>query len=194
MRTEPTDDAMLELYERSNETIAAMVEEWRSSTRPVTQWKVVPAARLIRIWQEAAELGVVRDENELLRIADRMIENTLRIAMNNVISGHDTSDPEATMGEYLSPDEQEAFVDWAIDTETGGWRISDYGIRPLFKLAALLLETHDAMEKIVVIDRMLNVTHPRSDLASWFVEGGSRTLDVLASRPSELGPDIAYAM
>lgn len=185
MRTEPSTEAMLELFERQAEMLGRVVEEWRGSDSPVAPWKVVPGARLLRLWREASELGFVRDEGAVERIAERMIENVLRIAVNNEISGHDTSRTEDVLEDHVPPDEQEAFVDWAVVTETGGWRISDYGISKLFHLAALLLETLDPMEKIVVMDRMLNVTHPRSDLASWLVEGGTRTLDELSERPSD---------
>jgi hypothetical protein len=194
MQTEPSSEAMLELFERQDEMLGRMVDEWRGSDDPIAPWKVVPAGKLLRLWREAATLGFVRDEAAVERIADRLVENVLRIAVNNVISGHCTSSPEDAMDEHLPPEEQEAFVDWAIGTETGGWRISDYGISALFHLAALLSETHDPMEKIVVMDRMLNVSHPRSDLASWLVEGGTRTLDELAVRPADVEErERAYA-
>ena len=35
-------------------------------------------------------------------------------------------------------------------------------------------------EKIVIIDQILNVAHQRSDLASWFIEGGSYSLSKLS--------------
>jgi hypothetical protein len=189
---EPSSEAMLELFERQGEMLARMVEEWRESDSPVAPWSVVPASRLLRLWREAAELGFVRDDGAVNRIADRMIENVLRIAVNNEISGHDTSRPEDVLEELVLPDEHESFIDWAVETETGGWRISDYGISKLFHLAALLSETPDPMEKIVVMDRMLNVSHPRSDLASWLVEGGTRTLDELSSRPADAGEDEIF--
>ena len=34
-------------------------------------------------------------------------------------------------------------------------------------------------------DRMLNVVHQRSDIAEWFVEGGSRALAQLSGSPAE---------
>lgn len=193
MRIEPSSDAMIELLGREQEMLEQVVHEWRSSETPIAPWTVVPAGRLIRIWKDAAELGFVRDESGLERIAERVVENVLRISVNNLISGHQVAAPADALEELVEASDQEAFVDWAIHTETGGWRISDYGIGPLFKLAALLTETHDPMQKLAVVDRMLNVVHPRSDLASWFVEGGWRTLTELSdderpSTPAYAGP------
>lgn len=185
MHTQPSSEAMVDLIGRQDEMLDTMVREWTSSPDGTAPWKVVPAERLVRVWNDVAELGFVRDERAVEFMAERMVENVLRLAVNNEISGHEAVDPSQAMEGRVDPEEQEAFVDWAITTPSGGWRISDHGLSELFVLAALLTETVDHMDKIVVMDRMLNVTHPRSDLASWFVEGGSRTLDLLAGRPSE---------
>jgi hypothetical protein len=37
------------------------------------------------------------------------------------------------------------------------------------------------VEKLLLVDQMLNVVHARSDLAGMFVEGGQKTLNKLAS-------------
>ena len=49
-----------------------------------------------------------------------------------------------------------------------------------------LLRAKGPEEKLLLIDRMLNVVHQRSDIAEWFVEGGSRALAQLSSSPSEV--------
>jgi hypothetical protein len=66
----------------------------------------------------------------------------------------------------------------------GGF-ISDYGLEPLMKLLVKLLRSTTPEEKLLVIDRMLNVVHQRSDIAEWFVEGGSQALSQLSGSPSE---------
>ena len=42
----------------------------------------------------------------------------------------------------------------------------------LFALASKLLRQNEYDQKLYIIDRILNIVHQRSDLASWFVEGG----------------------
>ena len=66
----------------------------------------------------------------------------------------------------------------------GGF-ISDYGLKPLEDLLADLLRASSPEEKLLTIDRMLNVVHQRSDIAEWFVEGGSRALAQLSGSPAE---------
>ena len=61
----------------------------------------------------------------------------------------------------------------------GGF-ISDYGLNPLLTLLGKLLRSEVAEESLVIIDKMLNVVHMRSDIASWFVEGGSDALSSLS--------------
>ena len=182
MIAEPSTDACRDLIEAEAEMLARMVHEYRSGKSPIrAAWKVVPAARLTRIWRDAAMAGFVRDEKGLLAIRDRLVENYLRIAVNTFISGHSEAYPDEALAEHFATgEESEAFVDWAIETEAGGWRISDYGLDRLFRLAAAASEEADPKRILVICDLMLNVTHQRSDLASWFVEGGSATLDAIA--------------
>ena len=71
------------------------------------------------------------------------------------------------------------------DPEIGQMRISDYGLSPLIKLVGELRSTNNDSTKVVIIDKMLNVIHQRSDMASWFVRGGSKALSDLSSSPSE---------
>jgi len=66
----------------------------------------------------------------------------------------------------------------------GGF-ISDYGLEPLMKLLSELLRSTTPEEKLLIIDRILNVVHQRSDIAEWFVEGGSKALSQLSGSPSE---------
>lgn len=192
MEIEPSSAAMLALFEREDETLSTLIGEYRSGRHPVAPWKVVPASRLERIWTDAMREGFVRDEKGLHRIEAVFVENVLRLAVNSRVAGHTEAEQYAGLDEYLEPEEYEAFVEWAIETDHG-WRISDYGLGPLMKLAALATETDDPIEKLSVLDLMLNVVHQRSDLASWFVEGGTRTLSGLSEdvRPSERGPGAA---
>ena len=67
----------------------------------------------------------------------------------------------------------------------GGF-ISDYGLRPLEELLVELLRASTPEEKLLLIDRMLNVVHQRSDIADWFVEGGSHALGQLSGSPTEV--------
>lgn len=179
----PSERSIYAIYDEEDERLDRLVSQYRSGV-PVRPWKIVPAARLIKIWRDAARMGFVRDEKGIDEIAKVFIENTALISLNNDISGH-SHGGEEKLDEYFDDEEErERFVDWAIATETGAWRISDYGIGKLIHLARLLSDAETADEKLVVIDAMMQVTHPRSDLASWFVEGGSRTFDALFEQPN----------
>ena len=63
--------------------------------------------------------------------------------------------------------------------ELGGF-CTDYGLRPLLKLLYNLLNSDEPEEILTIIDKMLNVIHQRSDIAAWFVQGGSKSLDILS--------------
>jgi hypothetical protein len=70
--------------------------------------------------------------------------------------------------------------------ELGGF-VSDYGLRPLMKLLYKLLNSDEPEETLTIIDKMLNVIHQRSDIAAWFVQGGSNSLDKLSGYYDETG-------
>ena len=80
--------------------------------------------------------------------------------------------------------------DYIEDPEIGQARISDYGLEPLQKLLIQLRNTHTSEQKIPIIDQMLNIVHQRSDMASWFVKGGSNALSDLSASPSERKAEI----
>lgn len=66
----------------------------------------------------------------------------------------------------------------------GQWVLSDFGLKPLFKLGEEIIEQTDPNEIIITINRILDVTHQRSDLAELFIEGGSESLTAISNEPS----------
>lgn len=184
---EASHEATTDLIHAEAEMLETMISEYKSGRWPdAAPWRVVPAERLKRIWQDTAQLGFVRDEKGLLSIRDRFIENFLRLGVNTAISGHATYTYEDELGERFDDSEVEAFVEWAIRCDTG-WRLSDVAIGQLFPICAALSEASDPGDLLMLCDIVLNCVHQRSDLSSWFVSGGSRTLSELADgvRPSE---------
>lgn len=172
------------LCERFVDLQSTVAGEFLSGQYPDGQpWKLVPAAKLVRIWNDFSSTGIVRDEKGLDDILDLIIENTARLEINNIVSGHSQLPMETILEDYFDGDDddrvpelQESFTDWAVDLPDGGWRISDYAVPKLLDALALAVEAKTAEEKLPYLDIALNVVHCRSDLASWFVEGGSSTL------------------
>lgn len=61
----------------------------------------------------------------------------------------------------------------------GGF-ITDYALQPLLKLLSELKKQTKPEDILVTIDKILNVVHQRSDVALWFIEGGSNSLNKLS--------------
>lgn len=69
------------------------------------------------------------------------------------------------------------FLEYYVeDPKSGHAYITDYGYDALLKNYKLLTESKSYEEKLIILDRILNVVHQRSDMASWFVDGGSSAL------------------
>jgi hypothetical protein len=94
--------------------------------------------------------------------------------------------------ELLYNDMKDRFFDYYMDDPEHKWGgfISDYGLEPLEQLLNQLLHAGSPEEKLLIIDQMLNVVHQRSDIAEWFVEGGSQSLSKLSASPSEVPEEV----
>lgn len=64
--------------------------------------------------------------------------------------------------------------------ESGHAVMSDFGLGPLRNLAMELITKERPEDMIILINKMLDVTHPRGDLAELFITGGSNSLDFIA--------------
>lgn len=80
---------------------------------------------------------------------------------------------------------------YTVDPKSGADYLSDYGLEPLLKGLSQLRDADTPEEKLPIIDQMLNVVHQRSDMAAWFVEGGSRALSKLSGMETE---NIKYSI
>lgn len=131
--------------------------------------------------------GVVRDTRGLEMIEEIIQDNILKLYVNTELVGHTPYDPEEDFQEYnYTEQDVEDFSDY-ID-KFSDYAFSDFGGSRL-GLITLLIQLRKAKtpeEKVVIIDQILNVVHQRSDLAAWFIEGGSRALSQLSGSPSEI--------
>lgn len=127
--------------------------------------------------------------------ADIVTNNTLSLAANTELAGHSRHFPfdefcDAFGFEQGTPEYEKyygnyeecakylydiGFDDWTIAPD-GTDAISDYGLDPLYKLIMELEEQTTPEQKIVVINKILDVYHMRGDLASLFIQGGSKSL------------------
>jgi hypothetical protein len=155
------------------------------------EWNVVDFSMLKRQWEEYMKWGKVlpRYEKTIEAIERTITENILKVTVNTELAGHEQNSPIEEWMEFFDGMQQEEkekmakymddyFGDWIL--ENGQWRISDYGLKPLHKLLAQLRKEFDPSKKLPILDRILNVVHQRSDIASWFVEGGSSALSQLS--------------
>ncbi len=198
------NDVDWDLYELMNEVKMELMSAFHrdmmnekpdeSEGRPLKarqEWNVVDFSMLKRQWEEYMKWGKVlpRYEKTIESIERTITENILKVTINTELSGHERVSPKDEWMEFFDGMEQsekermaaymdEHFGDWILDG--GQWRISDYGLKPLHKLLAQLRKEIDPSKKLPILDKILNVVHQRSDIASWFVEGGSSALSQLS--------------
>ncbi|MFW6008394.1 MAG: hypothetical protein ACOCP8_03920 [archaeon] len=184
-RWEYNEDTMYDYYENHDETIMNQVSNFNES-KPgdVQPWRLIPFQRLKKIWTDYMKLGFVRDVKGIELIEDIIVENVKKIHANTILMGHTSLSPELLSEEYgveLNESEEHDYGDWAVDNK-GQWRISDYALGQLINGTLELMSAQSPEEKLTKIDFILNIVHRRSDIASWFVEGGEQALSELSNQ------------
>lgn len=99
-------------------------------------------------------------------------------------AGDYDSEKDCELLPFTEEEYQERSEDYIYDENWGQWRISDCAMQPLIELANSLLLSTEAEERLILIDKVFNVVHPRGDIASLFIKGGSRALSELADNPN----------
>jgi GNAT superfamily N-acetyltransferase/RNA:NAD 2'-phosphotransferase (TPT1/KptA family) len=190
------EDILQEHFDSREEAARDLLEEYKEHFGDWSyrqRWEVVPAARLKRIWNDYVKYGFVRDEKGLDEIAHIFVTNVHRLEVNTILCGHSSTDPIGFAEDVLGVDLPEDYFDHDdsfFEDDNGSWLISDYAVKPLNTDALKLRSAHKAEEKLQIIDHMLNIVHCRSDLAGWFVEGGSKTLSQLSGMGSKTAAEI----
>jgi hypothetical protein len=150
----------------------------------IQKWNPIPLSRIKHTWQSYSELGFVRNARVVDDIADDIVQKIATLDANTTLMGHTPIDPVEALDAYglkMSNALSDKLTDY-LTTEKGNWRISDYGLEKLQKIAVDIIASKTPEEKLLLIDRVLNVVHQREDLAAWFVEGGRNSLDELAGK------------
>lgn len=150
-------------------------------------WQVIPFARLKKIWEDYMRMGIVRDTAGLEMIEDIIQTNILKLYVNTELSGHSEVNPDDDFEEYgYTEQDKEGF--WNYVDKISDYAFSDFGGRRLGLTTLLghLRKARTPEEKVPILDQILNVVHQTSDLASYFVEGGSSALSQLSGSPSEV--------
>ena len=170
-----------DIFEQVSEQESAILDEYfhgKRGTGKMMKWEVFPFARLKKIWDDRIRMGFIRDEAGLDMIIDSMLTNLARLTASTHLSGHSRENPDAIAAEHNYPPLGDDFYDNFLYTRYG-LPLTDFGLDPLFRLADELLKTDDYDTKMSLVALMLQVTHMNGDLAAFFVEGGSDSLDSL---------------
>jgi len=186
LREIPTQDRFYEeFFERYHVQMCNLLDQLQAAQPgKICVWERVKAARLKRIWLDFGRTGVIRDEKGLAEIADQFLDNIARLQAATELMGHTNLDPIQTADDHgyeLTPELNERMCDFFTD-ENGAWAISDYAVDKLLDHGCRYWQAETPEDQIYQLDRMLNVIHCRSDLASLFIEGGSETLRQIANQ------------
>lgn len=180
------EDAEEILEEMTEELAGTLLNEYQKFrlTGIRQSWNVIQNEMLIKEWEYNAQTGLVHDKI-IDKIQNIIIVNYTKLYINTALMGHTQESPIEFAGRYIEDedieeDDLEYYGDYC-ETVDGDWRISDNCLDKMYNLCIKLLVEKDYSTKLYLIDTILNIVHQRSDLSSWFVEGGSETLSRIAN-------------
>ena len=179
-------DAAEDFYRRRDEQLYELATLLKQSGgKGRVPWKTVSASLLKRVWFTFGKYNRVK-ENDIDKIADRILTNIARLQASTEMMGHTSYDPrpeiEDSFGITFADEEWENWMSDYFTDKQGGWLLSDYGLEPLRNLYSFIFNADTPEKKLYACDKALNVVHQRSDLASMFVEGGTATLEAVANQ------------
>lgn len=179
---------MYEFYDAVEAATCRIFENMKE--RRKTTFAVIPAHPFGKALEEFMRYRtLVVYDKYLFEWKEICIDNTALLAACTAICGHTEHFPVDHFSDVFNKNpakydytkawdyiEKRKLDRYLPTVASGDDLISDYGLAKLEHLACYLLEQDRAKEIIPLIYRMLEVTHPRFDLAQIFIEGGSKTL------------------
>lgn len=162
------------------------------------KWVLIPAQQ----YKTLLERFMLAPTPDAARIPENVVDGWFKIIVQNTvvldymtaIAGHEqyfpSDDLEDFFGnvtdwtdyslafEYL---DNLGFYDWCkLPDNSDAW--SDYGLKPIYTLIRQYNASMSPGEVLVLINRILDITHNRGDLASAFIEGGSKTCSQISGQ------------
>ena len=159
---------------------------WRFEGRQ--NWTLIPINTLKNVWWRFATTPPGIDIppatiKTLNRVISIMIENIIKVEINTEMTGHKPYFPDEQELEdwgLTRGDLEMWYGDYCEDDMKGQMRISDFAMERLLKKVEELRAEDDPHKRWQIADATLEVVHVRSDIAGWFVKGGSNALSVLS--------------
>lgn len=190
----PLGDAYENIWE--GDILEEFLDDKRNGI-PHKQWNLIPAAQYQNLLRRYMQYG------DNARIPDSLMDEWIQLIAHNLVTleymtsfaGHSQYFPKDAFedvfgenygGKYDYEDLSEfleniGYYDWA-QLPDGSDAISDYGLRPIADILKELRPDSTPEDKLLIINRCLDVIHCRGDLASTFIQGGRSTCSAISGQ------------
>jgi hypothetical protein len=175
-----------------------IVREFFIAVRTETEFD--PCMRKINPTQYHTALLEFSKYGKLMRFPEKIINrwkhfivyNTCVLQAITDICGHSQCFPIDEFCDEFEVEVTDFYIAWDILGDAGDDRlpkwsnghdlISDYALKPLLGIVQEMWETDCPNKLLVLINRALDITHPRSDIAELFIIGGSDSLTKISNK------------
>ena len=158
-------------------------------------WNVIPTE------QYRTLLERFMYEPQMARIPDNVVTEWIMTIFRNFCQIVSITKLYGKTNEFPIREVAEAFPDVPNSHDTASWIIflksigfyewsnvfgrmafSDYGLEPLFNILKTYNEKMTPEEKLILVNRCLDVAHKRGSMVIWFIEGGKETCDRISRK------------
>lgn len=192
---------IIEIMEDEDYSDYNLLSEFASDKRrgiKQKRWNLIPAQQyhnLLKRYMQSPEMARIPYDVVNNWFVNIIIPNALSIEYITDFAGHSGGFNIETINDVFNTEfnsyeegfdylESIGFYDWCqLPDGSDGW--SDYGLQPLFEIINEYSPALSAEEILILINRCLDVTHCRGDLASAFIQGGSHSCDLISGNISE---------
>lgn len=194
-------DILQDIYGKYNEF--DMLCEFESDKRngvKTVQFDLIPSKQykvLLQRYMSAQHPSMARiPDNVVDSWIEKIVENLTKISYITNFAGHSEYFPSCDLENYYGNEDgvdwedygeasdfldKIGFYDWCrLHDGSDAW--SDYGIKPIDNILREYRPDMESWQKLMLINRILNVSHMRGDLASAFIEGGFKTCSEISGQ------------
>lgn len=187
---------------RLKSLVAPTITNFMRDINGKQRWTVVPFEMWRRVRTEFFRYGFIRSEKALQNVVDIVTHNVLQIIVNTMVdyfalynrwqeelsmmpNDHELKQIfpyiEKACEQYrIDKEDLDMFDEYAQD-DKGITRATDAARAVLLSNIKELAQESDPVQQVVILDHIFDISHQRSDLASWLIEGGTASLSKLTA-------------
>jgi len=173
-------------------SVSWLIEDFQKNGKPFKRWNTIPKEQYKNLLERYMEMGIQA------RIPDDVVDSWVRTIMINLSILISYGKIYARGIDYPFEELQVFFPDIPTDVVPALDYLDEKGLFPpryepytdvangeLYKILKDYNERLEPFEKLILVNRCLDVTHHRGKMVEFFLEGGRGTAEAISKKPGD---------